>query len=62
MGKYRIRFQDKDFSIIYYRITCLQHKDRILFGANHLYVFINPNNEQDLSSIITWEYCTKRNR
>ncbi|CAF3137222.1 unnamed protein product [Rotaria sp. Silwood2] len=41
----------------------LQHKDCILFGANHLYVFLNPTDEQqsllDTPTIITWEYAQK---
>ncbi|CAF5217887.1 unnamed protein product, partial [Rotaria magnacalcarata] len=44
-------------------IAYLQHRDRILFGANHLYVFLNPLVEQesvsDISKIITWEYAQK---
>ncbi|CAF3793982.1 unnamed protein product [Rotaria sordida] len=43
--------------------TQLRHKDRILFGANHVYVYLNPLNEQesspDLPSIITWEFAQK---
>ncbi|CAF4338572.1 unnamed protein product, partial [Rotaria sp. Silwood2] len=43
--------------------TQLRHKDRILFGANHVYVYLNPSNEKDASpdlpSIITWEFAQK---
>ncbi|CAF0889778.1 unnamed protein product [Adineta ricciae] len=43
--------------------TVLNHKDRILFGANHLYVFLNPNKEKDSSgnvrTSITWEFAQK---
>ncbi|CAF4626294.1 unnamed protein product [Rotaria sp. Silwood1] len=43
--------------------TQLRHKDRILFGANHVYVYLNPLNEKeaspDLPSIITWEFAQK---
>ncbi|UJR22741.1 hypothetical protein I4U23_025773 [Adineta vaga] len=43
--------------------TALNHKDRVLFGANHLYVFLNPNNENDSSlnipNVITWEFAQK---
>ncbi len=45
--------------IVSYRIISLQHKDRILFGANHLYVFLNPNHEEDSSLMITWEFAQK---
>jgi hypothetical protein len=45
--------------IVSYRIISLQHKDRILFGANHLYVFLNPNHEVDSSLMITWEFAQK---
>ncbi len=45
--------------IFSYRIISLQHKDRILFGANHLYVFLNPNHEEDSSLMITWEFAQK---
>jgi kinesin family protein 1 len=45
------------------RTTELRHKDRILFGASHVYVFLNPFNEGespvDLPSIITWEFAQK---
>ena len=44
-----------------FRIIHLQHKDRILFGANHLYVFLNPLDENecsiDIPMIITWEFA-----
>ncbi|CAF4431541.1 unnamed protein product [Rotaria socialis] len=44
-------------------IAYLQHNDRILFGANHLYVFCNPlvgqESVSDISKIITWEYAQK---
>ncbi|UJR26288.1 hypothetical protein I4U23_007626 [Adineta vaga] len=43
--------------------TQLRHKDRILFGANHVYVYLNVLNEKetaaDLPSLITWEYAQK---
>ncbi len=49
--------------IFIYRIISLRHKDRILFGANHLYVFLNPNDENqsslDIPMIITWEFAQK---
>lgn len=42
------------------RIAFLQHNDRILFGANHLYVFINRNQcSDDEQPIITWECAQK---
>ncbi|CAF3629264.1 unnamed protein product [Adineta steineri] len=41
----------------------LHDKDRILFGANHLYVFLNPKEQKespaDLPNIITWEFAQK---
>ncbi|XP_046580338.1 kinesin-like protein KIF28P isoform X2 [Haliotis rubra] len=40
----------------------LGHKDRILFGSNHLYVFMNPlkpETDVDLPAQITWEYAQK---
>lgn len=41
----------------------MRHKDRILFGASHVYVYINPLNEKDdspdLPSTITWEFAQK---
>jgi kinesin family member 1 len=41
----------------------LRHKDRLLFGANHVYVFLNPLNEiqtsTDIPSIVTWEFAQK---
>ena len=41
----------------------LRHKDRLLFGASHVYVFLNPLNESqaapDLPSVITWEFAQK---
>ena len=48
-------------SIAYFlsRATVLNHEDRILFGANHLYVFLNPNKEKDslgnARTSITWD-------
>ncbi|KAK2181347.1 hypothetical protein NP493_403g07034 [Ridgeia piscesae] len=43
--------------------TVLSHKDRILFGSNHMYVFLNPKNvksaEASLPSEITWEFAQK---
>jgi hypothetical protein len=57
MGKFN--FKIFSLFIFDYRITSLQHKDRILFGANHLYVFINSNIEQNSSLMITWEYAQK---
>jgi kinesin family protein 1 len=39
----------------------LCHKDRVLFGSNHLYVFINPLNtttsSPDTPETIEWEYA-----
>ncbi|KAL4235255.1 hypothetical protein ACF0H5_006893 [Mactra antiquata] len=40
----------------------LSHKDRLLFGSNHLYVFLNPKNQDsgdDLPPEITWEFAQK---
>ena len=41
----------------------VRHKDRVLFGASHVYVFLNPLNEsgagEDLPSTITWEFAQK---
>ncbi|XP_067652315.1 kinesin-like protein KIF28 [Haliotis asinina] len=40
----------------------LCHKDRILFGSNHLYVFMNPlkpETDVDLPAQITWDYAQK---
>ncbi|CAF3182883.1 unnamed protein product [Rotaria socialis] len=41
----------------------LRHKDRILFGANHVYVYLCPSNEKealpDLPSVISWEFAQK---
>ncbi|KAL5021850.1 hypothetical protein ScPMuIL_001005 [Solemya velum] len=40
----------------------LQHKDRVLFGSNHLYVFLNPlkpDGADDLPVEITWEFAQK---
>ena len=41
----------------------LRHKDRLLFGASHVYVFLNPLNESqaapDLPSVISWEFAQK---
>ncbi|XP_071088999.1 kinesin-like protein KIF28 isoform X1 [Haliotis cracherodii] len=40
----------------------LCHKDRILFGSNHLYVFMNPlkpETDVDLPAQITWEFAQK---
>jgi hypothetical protein len=49
--------------IFLYRTISLQHKDRILFGASHLYVFLNPINEKesslDIPNTITWEFAQK---
>ncbi len=46
-----------------YRTISLQHKDRILFGACHLYVFLNPIDEEessgDIPMKITWEFAQK---
>lgn len=42
--------------------TKLTHKDRLLFGSNHLYVFMNPKNTEtaeDLPAEITWEFAQK---
>ncbi|CAF3662340.1 unnamed protein product [Adineta steineri] len=43
--------------------TKLQHKDRILFGASHVYVYLNVLNEkesaEDLPAVITWEFAQK---
>jgi hypothetical protein len=38
----------------------LSHKDRILFGSNHLYVFVNPKIPKSSSATpadITWEFA-----
>ena len=41
----------------------LHHKDRILFGANHLYVFCNlvdaGKPSEDIPNVITWEFAQK---
>lgn len=41
----------------------LCHKDRVLFGSNHMYVFMNPQKKgeaaSDLPSEITWEFAQK---
>ncbi|KAJ8302783.1 hypothetical protein KUTeg_019179 [Tegillarca granosa] len=41
----------------------LCHKDRIVFGSNHVYVFINPQKKEtatdDLPDEITWEFVQK---
>ncbi|XP_074645604.1 kinesin-like protein KIF28 isoform X2 [Tubulanus polymorphus] len=40
----------------------LTHKDRILFGSNHMYVFYNPLKTEassDLPATIDWEYAQK---
>ncbi len=51
------------FESDFFRTTQLHHKDRVLFGANHVYVYLNPLNESesapDLPSIITWEFAQK---
>jgi kinesin family protein 1 len=45
------------------RTTQLRHKDRILFGASHVYVYLNPLNENEsspeLPTLITWEFAQK---
>lgn len=45
------------------RTISLQDKDRLVFGANHFYVFLNPNHQRetssDIPSIITWEFAQK---
>ena len=40
----------------------LEDKDRVLFGSNHLYVFVNPqkpNRDPALPANITWEFAQK---
>ncbi|KAL3859056.1 hypothetical protein ACJMK2_009292 [Sinanodonta woodiana] len=40
----------------------LSHKDRILFGSNHLYVFMNPKKAGEISDLpdeITWDFAQK---
>lgn len=40
--------------------TPLQHRDRILFGANHLYVFVSPADDtKGASTHITWDFAQK---
>ena len=44
--------------------TKLHHKDRILFGSNHLYVFLNPLKAKEPKGEagkgeITWDFCQK---
>ncbi|CAG2190262.1 Kinesin-like protein KIF16B,Kinesin-like protein KIF17,Chromosome-associated kinesin KIF4,Kinesin-like protein KIN-12B,Chromosome-associated kinesin KIF4A,Kinesin-like protein KIF1A,Kinesin-II 95 kDa subunit,Kinesin-II 85 kDa subunit,Kinesin-like protein KIN-1,Kinesin-like protein CIN8,Kinesin-like protein unc-104,Kinesin-like protein KIF3A,Kinesin-like protein KIF13B,Kinesin-like protein KIF28P,Kinesin-like protein KIF1C,Chromosome-associated kinesin KIF4B,Kinesin-related protein 8,Kinesin-like protein KI len=43
------------------KVLC--HKDRVLFGSNHMYVFINPMKKSeagdDLPAEITWEFAQK---
>jgi kinesin family protein 1 len=46
-------------SNIFFRSVHFQNKDRILFGASHLYVFLNPFYEKESSSDITWELAQK---
>ena len=45
------------------RATQLRHKDRILFVATHLYVYLNPLHENEaapgLPLTITWEFAQK---
>lgn len=40
----------------------LNHKDRILFGSNHMYLFMNPlkpDADEGLPAEITWEFAQK---
>ena len=41
----------------------MRHKDRILFGASHVYVYLNLQQENeaasDLPATITWEFAQK---
>ncbi|PAA68256.1 hypothetical protein BOX15_Mlig015918g1 [Macrostomum lignano] len=40
----------------------LTHKDRIVFGSNHIYVFMNPKNtecDQNLPKKIDWDFVQK---
>ena len=43
------------------KVLC--HKDRVLFGSNHMYVFMNPQKKneasEDLPPEITWEFAQK---
>lgn len=46
------------------RTISLHHKDRLLFGASHFYVFLNPiypfiDPSVKLPLIITWEFAQK---
>jgi len=47
----------------FFRTIQLRHKDRILFGASHVYVYLNPLDDKestpDLPSVITWEFAQK---
>jgi kinesin family protein 1 len=49
--------------IVTFSATQLRHKDRILFGASHVYVYLNVANEReaapDLPGVISWEYAQK---
>lgn len=67
MGKITIFAFMKDLFGCYsgnlFRSTQLKHKDRILFGANHVYVYLNAVNEnheaKELPLVITWEFAQK---
>lgn len=40
----------------------LQHKDRVLFGSNHLYVFMNPLNTEcgeNVPETVDWDFAQK---
>lgn len=62
----RLLFDGVELGVInflYSRSLQLKHKDRLLFGASHLYVFLDPINEtsssNDLPANITWEFAQK---
>ena len=52
-----------DYFIVNFSATQLRHKDRIVFGAHHVYAYLNPLNEneasRDLPALITWEFAQK---
>ena len=63
LNGYENPFLSFDIHFFVYSTIQLRHKDRILFGASHVYVYLNPlyENEcaQDLPAVITWEFAQK---
>ena len=47
----------------YFQDTALQHGDRILFGTNHLYMYVDPAPTKErlaelpASGVIDWEFA-----